>query len=370
MSRARLWIWFVLLAASTAVGASWQVAGPGHAWSFPRDHHAMPEYRSEWWYLTGVLTAAGSDRPTHGVQVTIFRLGLDPDMPPWQSDWAARDLVMGHLTVSDLAAERHLFSEVLVRAGPGRGGFPAAPDSTVAWVRAPTGSPGRWTLARTASGFAVRAHDQRQGLVVDLDLATAAAPVFQGPGGYSVKDAATGAGSLYYSYPRLEATGLVAAGGDTVEVGGRVWFDREVFTSQLAARHEGWDWLGLRLDDGRSLMAFALRDTTGRRDTTHATLVEADGRVRWLSPGPDLLTPSRWWTSPETGARYPVGWRVTLPEADLVLDLEATFAAQENVGRRSGTVYWEGVVSGRTPQGVGCSGYLEMTGYAGGALPF
>lgn len=363
-------LWCAAVAA-TAPDAGWKVAGPGHQWTFPDDHHAMPAYRSEWWYLTGVLTAEGHQAPTHGFQVTLFRLGLMPDPPPWQSDWSARDLVLGHLTVSDLAARQHLFSEVLVRAGPGRGGFPSAPDSVLAWVRAPTGSTGRWVLTRTDQGFGVRAHDDRKGLRVALDLVAAAAPVFQGPEGFSVKDAAAGTGSLYYSFPRLEASGLVAVGGDSLAVAGQVWFDREVFTSQLAARHQGWDWFGLRLDDGRSLMAFALRDTSGVRDVNHATLVEADGRTRWLSPTASMLTPRTWWTSEATGARYPVAWTLALDDVGLTIDLEAVFPAQENVGRRSGIVYWEGVVTGRTASGVGVQGYLEMTGGgAGGTLPF
>lgn len=362
--------WWAVAAGADPDG-QWRTAGPGHVWSFPDDHHAMPGYRSEWWYLTGVLAAAGQAEPTHGVQVTFFRLGLMPEMPPWRSDWSTRDLVLGHLAVSDLEAGRHLFSEVLVRAGPGRGGFPAAPDPTLAWVRAPTGSDGRWVLSRRDDGFGVRAHDDRQGVRVVLDLVASGPPVFQGPGGFSVKDAEAGAGSLYYSFPRLEATGVIAAGGDSLSVAGQVWFDREVFTSQLAPRHQGWDWLGLRLDDGRSLMAFALRDTAGRRDVNHATLIEADGRTRWLTPSERMLTPRAWWTSDVTGARYPVGWSVQLEEADLVLELEAALPAQENVGRRSGITYWEGMVSGRTSDGVGVRGYLEMTGYGGrGALPF
>jgi predicted secreted hydrolase len=358
-------------AAAAEPDAGWKAAGPGHQWVFPGDHHAMPAYRSEWWYLTGVLTAEGHQAPTHGFQVTIFRLGLMPDPPSWQSDWSARDLVLGHLTVSDLAARQHLFSEVLVRAGPGRGGFPAAPDTVLAWVRAPTGSDGRWVLTRTDQGFRVRAHDDRKGLRVALDLVADGPPVFQGPEGFSVKDAEAGTGSLYYSFPRLAAAGLVAVGGDSLAVAGQVWFDREVFTSQLASRHQGWDWFGLRLDDGRSLMAFALRDTSGRRDVNHATLVEADGRTRWLSPTPSMLTPRTWWASEATGARYPVAWTLTLDDVGLAMDLEAVFPAQENVGRRSGIVYWEGMVTGQTESGVGVRGYLEMTGGGGGgALPF
>jgi predicted secreted hydrolase len=361
-----------LLVATIAIAADdeWIAAGPDHDWSFPDDHHAMPEYRSEWWYLTGQVATAGEATPRFGLQLTIFRLGLTPELAAWQSDWNARDLVLGHLAVSDLASGRHVFSEVLTRAGPDRGGFPAPPDSVLAWVRAPAGTDGRWEIVRRGDGFAVRGRDARREVGLELSLTPERPPVLQGPGGFNVKDPTAGTGSLYYSFTRLRTTGRLALGGEVFEVAGRCWFDREVFTSQLASRHTGWDWLGLQLDDGRDLMAYALRDTSGRVDVTHATLVGPDGSVRWFDPDPGFMQPTDWWTSPQTGARYPVAWRLELPSADLSIQLTARGRAQENVGPRSGIVYWEGAVSGTTDRGVGCRGYVELTGYGGGPLPY
>jgi predicted secreted hydrolase len=367
----------VLLAAGLLPGAvpaaagDWRVAGPDHAWSFPRDHHARPEYRSEWWYVTGLLRAGGATEPTHGYQFTVFRLGVTPGAPGWDSDWTARDLLLGHVAVTDLRTGDHLFREVLTRPGPGRGGFPAVEaDTVLAWNRAPAGTAGRWQLARTAAGgFAIDATDRGAGLVLELDLVPTRGRVFQGPDGYSVKDPGSGAGSLYYSYPRLRSSGRLAAGGDTLAVSGWSWMDREIFTSQLAARHQGWDWLSLRLSDGRDLMVFALRDTTGAPDVAHATVVSSDGEVRWLDPGPRALEPTRHWTSAETGARYPVAWRVRVPEAGIDLIVEAFADAQENVGPRSGVIYWEGAVRASGPGNLRGEGYLEMTGYGPDGRP-
>ncbi len=352
----------VLFGLSGAAGASgWAVADSNHVWEFPRDHHAHPGFRSEWWYVTGQITAAGAAAPTHGFQVTIFRLGLTPDDPAWNSDWSVRELVLGHAAITDLRDGRHLFSEVLTRPGPGRGGFPAPGDSVLAWCRAPAGTDGTWSFRlRGDDGFAVTARDRGQGLLVDLVLEPERPRIFQGPNGYSAKDPASGAGSLYYSYTRLRATGLVAAGADTVRATGRAWLDREIFTSQLADRHRGWDWLSLQLADGRDLMVFVLRDQDQRADVARATLVDADGAERWLDLPRDALQPRRWWTSPVTGARYPIGWNLRVPAAGIDLELEALVDDQENVGSRSGVTYWEGAVQ---VVGGGGSGYVEMTGY-------
>jgi predicted secreted hydrolase len=345
---------------------AWRRAGPDHDWQFPRDHHAHPDYRSEWWYVTGQLTTtdASGGEPTHGFQFTIFRLGVVAQPPPWQSDWIARDLVLGHAAVTDLRTGRHLFSEVLTRTGPQRGGFPAPGQDLLAWCRGPAGTPQRWEMRLHEDGFAIAAHDASQGLVLDLVLRPERPRIFQGPGGHSVKDAREGTGSLYYSYTRLVARGLLAAGGDTLAVGGRAWLDREIFTSQLADRHRGWDWLSLQLDDGRDVMVFILRRQDNTPDTARATVVEADGTVRWLEPSLDVLTPLRHWTSPRTGASYPIAWRLRLPEAGLDRELAAVVPAQENVGERSGVVYWEGAVAGE-----GARGYVELTGYLEAARP-
>jgi predicted secreted hydrolase len=349
---------------------AWRHAGPGHSWQFPRDHHAHPEYRSEWWYVTGQLVSGAEGVadapivPTHGFQVTLFRLGIVPEMPPWDSGWTARDLVLGHAAVTDLRTGRHLFSEVLTRTGPGRGGFPAVGDSVLAWCRGPAGTEGRWSVRLHGDGFAVTAVDARQGLLLDLQLAPERPLVFQGPEGYSVKDPQAGTGSLYYSYTRLAARGRLAAGADTLSAVGRAWLDREIFTSQLAAHHRGWDWLSLQFDDGRDVMVFVLRRADNTPDLARATVVAPGGEVRWLQPQPEALQPVQHWTSPRTGARYPVAWRLQLPEAGIDLELRALAHAQENVGERSGVVYWEGAVAG-----PGCRGYVEMTGYLQDARP-
>jgi predicted secreted hydrolase len=353
--------------ANAADAAGWAVADSTHAWSFPRDHHAHRDYRSEWWYVTGQLAAPGAGEPTHGFQLTFFRLGLSPDDPGWRSDWAARELLLAHAAVTEFASGRHLFAEVLTRPGPGRGGFPAAGDSVLAWSRGPAGTADRWSFRRRAGdGFAITARDDHQGLLIDLVLRPERPRIFQGPGGYSAKDPQAGAGSLYYSYPRLEASGRVAAGADTTAVSGRAWLDREIFTSQLAARHRGWDWLSLQLADGRDLMVFVLRDQDQAPDLARATLVTATGEVRWLDAPLDVLEPRRWWTSPRSGARYPVAWRLRLPAAGIALDLEAVVEDQENLGPRSGIAYWEGAVQAGQKA---ARGYVELTGYGSGGAP-
>ena len=45
----------------------------------------------------------------------------------------------------------------------------------------------------------------------------------------------------------------------------------------------GWDWFGLRLEDGRDLMLYQLRTKGGTVDYGKGTLVSPGGEVRYLN---------------------------------------------------------------------------------------
>ena len=117
------------------------------------------------------------------------------------------------------------------------------------------------------------------------------------------------------------------------------------------------------------LMVYRLK----RRDGSYnpnatGTLVLADGSTVPLAKGVYTIEPTGSWSSPHTGATYPMGWRIAVPERGLDLRVEALFEDQEMLKQRTtGTAYWEGAVrasgtsGGRPVSGVG---YVEMVGYA------
>lgn len=370
--------------AATKPADAWLRAAPGHAWSFPRDHYAHPGYRTEWWYLTGHLDLAGAPAGTEpcGFQFTIFRIGLDPAWEPAAapadsaaSAWRAANLIMGHAAVTDPAAGNHEFSEVLWRAAGGLGGFGVPGDTLLAWCLAPPGTPGTWSVALDQGAFTVRARDDRRDLGFDLRCATPREPLLQGAGGFSPKDATGQVGSLYYSLPRLEVTGTLRRDGRDVAVTGRAWLDREVFTSTLGAGQVGWDWVSLQLDDGRDLMLYRLRAPDGRIDFALGTLAGPGAPPVPLPAGTWTLEPLATWTSPATGAAYPVDWRLRVPGQAIDLELRAVLADQENVSARTGVHYWEGSVRAVAPPGSPAAGrrlgrgFVELTGYGQGSRP-
>ena len=320
--------------------------------SFPSDHGPHADFRTEWWYYTGNLrTAAGRH---FGFQLTFFRIALAPGVVVRASAWATRQLYVAHFAVTDTAGGRfHAFSRAS-REALGLSGASAAPFRV--WLEG-------WSAEGDGSSARLRASDGD--VALDLELSAAKPSIAQGDRGLSRKGPEPGNASFYYSFTRMPARGVVRLGPETLEVSGEAWMDREWSTSALGHGVEGWDWFALQLDDGRELMFYLLRRRDGAIDPFSAgTLVAADGTARALEPGDVRVETLAHWTSPRSGVRYPARWRLSVPSAELRLEVEPRLADQElSVGTR----YWEGavVVAGSAgDRAVAGQGYVELVGYA------
>ena len=349
----------------------WKPARPDYAWSFPRDHWARTGFRTEWWYFTGHLQTGGETLRRFGYQFTFFRVGLQPTSPPLDSAWTARDVIMGHAAVTDLANQRHLFAEILYRATPLLGEFGDGSSPLIAWSRPPPGSSGRWSLHWNGEGFDIDASDESQGFSFRLATRGTKGPIFQGPNGYSIKGGEDGAASQYYSFTRMATRGRVSIGGEEHAVEGVSWMDKEFGSNQLGARQIGWDWFSLQLEDGRDLMLYLLRDRRNQVDFAHGTLISKEGRTLYLESGEWSVRSTGGWTSPHSGARYPAGWQVRVPDEGLDLVVTPEAPDSENVSRiLPGLAYWEGPVRVETSRGIRLGqGYVELTGYAERSRP-
>ncbi|HEV8471227.1 MAG TPA: lipocalin-like domain-containing protein [Methylomirabilota bacterium] len=319
--------------------------------SFPEDHGPHPDFRTEWWYYTGNLkTAAGRHV---GFQLTFFRVALAPPSEPRASAWATRQLYFAHFAVTDTMNARFHAASRVSRGALGLAGAAAAPFRV--WVES-------WSAEGAGASPRLSARDGD--VALDLELSATKPVVLQGDRGLSRKGAEPGNASLYYSFTRMPATGIVRLGAETLAVSGEAWMDREWSTSGLAAGVVGWDWFAVQLNDGREVMVYLLRRRDGTVDPFSAgTLVAADGSVRRLEAGDVQVETLAHWTSAKSGVRYPARWRLSVPAADLRLQLEPWLADQE---LRVGPRYWEGAVkvAGSTAGGpIAGQGYVELVGY-------
>ena len=343
--------------------SAWKAADPGYALSFPRDHAAHTDHRIEWWYYTGNLRAADGRR--FGYQLTFFRFGVDRQ-PVNPSRWAVRDLYMAHFAVTDVEGGTHQVAERLNRAGIGWAG--ASTETLHVWNDG-------WAAILEEGGN--RAHlltaaGDGGGLALDLRLDPGGPPVPHGVNGFSQKGAEIGNASHYYSVTRMRTTGRLVVAGETFDVEGLSWMDHEFGTSFLEPAQAGWDWFSIQLDDGTDLMVYVMRRIDGARDPRSSGTLVSPAGVSRLQVDDYRLTPGRRWTSPGSGAAYPVTWRIEIPLHGLDLEVTAAVDAQElETGQSTGVTYWEGAIDVRGSRAgvpVTGAGYLEMTGYAGAPM--
>ncbi len=337
--------------------------------AFPRDHGGHPDYRTEWWYLTGWLrTTMGR---AIGFQLTFFRSRtVHPDANP--SRFAPRQLLFSHAALSIDGTQRVIHADQVARTGFADAVF-SETDTALTL--------NRWALDRQSIGNP--AIDHYRGLIAAADwrlsfqARTDRPPVLRGNAGLSAKGPGKEQASHYYSRPHLN---VVASLGLSKALLGRVgqqgiadlateqsltgqaWLDHEWSSSLLMEGAVGWDWLGLHLDSGESWMLFRIRDGQGKALFTETDRRDHRGRRRAESRA------ARWevirhWQSPHSGAHYPVEIRLHL--GDESVQIQPMMDDQEIDARAStGGFYWEGAVRViRDAKEVG-RGYLELTGYA------
>ena len=338
----------------------WKQALPGYHFDFSRDHASHPEYKIEWWYYTGNLTAKDGHR--FGYQLTFFRVGVDKQ-PQNPSRWAVRDLYMAHLAVTDIDDQQFKYAEKLNRAGIGWAG--AELNVYRVWNE-------DWEAKHDdAKRTLLKAFDD--GFGIEFALEPGKTPTIHGADGVSQKGAQLGNASHYYSQTRMPTRGVIVMNGQRFDVTGDSWMDHEFGTSFLEKEQKGWDWFALQLDDGTDLMLYQFRRKDGALDShTSGTLIDGAGKATKLAANDFTLEPLQTWRSPQTKAPYPIQWRVKIPSRKLELDVTATMENQELITNSStGVSYWEGAIvlagthNGRATKG---RGYLEMTGYAGAAM--
>jgi predicted secreted hydrolase len=363
----RLGQWF-----DSASSAGFAAASEPRAFVFPRDHGPHPDFQHEWWYLSGQLDGERGER--FGFELTFFRFALAPAVrarplatavgrTPAEgalSAWRANTIYMAHFAVTDMARQRFRFEQKLERAALGLAGAQTQPLRVWAddWFLAadePSAAPraGRWRL-----------HAMQSGYELELTLEPESAPVPEGDAGLSRKSDEPSAASYYYSLPRLAAQGRLLRDREPLALRGEAWLDREWGSGGLGPQQAGWDWFALQLDDGNSLMFYALRDRDGRRDVHSAgSWITAGGERRALSDAEVAIAVTDTWRS-RSGERYPAGWRLRVPALALELSVRPLLADQE---LQTTPRYWEGAVEvsgARAERRVGGRGYVELVGYA------
>ena len=324
--------------------------------AFPRDHAPHDGFRNEWWHFNGNVATEEGQR--YGFQATFFRIALTPPATAIRgrpSRWAAHQVWMAHVALTDSHRRQHFAHERFAREAMSLAGAASPPSPFKLWL-------GDWQVAAPCAGCPWRLRARTDDFDLDLTLSPQVSPTLQGEDGLSRKSAESGNASYYYSISRIATHGTLRLGGQAQPqtVSGLSWFDREWSSSALAPDQAGWDWFALQLQDGADLMFYRLRDHAGHTDPHSAGSIRfADLPPETLRAGDVALTPLRWWRN-SGGVDYPVAWELEIAPLKRRWRVEAVVDAQEMA---LAVRYWEGMVVVREAGRVIGRGYLEMTGY-------
>ena len=355
---------------------------------FPQDHLAHPEFKHEWWYLTGNLSTSTGDRM--GYQLTLFRIGLKPEEKiiktkdyvssvtepsdtQRQSNWRSNHIYMGHLAITDVTNQKFYHYEKFSRGVMGLAGSELIKTGIQQQNGAEATAINIWLEDWTISShgettFPLSVKAKKGDVAIELTLDPVKPVVYHGYEGLSQRGRKQGNASYYYSITRLDSKGKISIKDQTFNVTGSSWFDREWSTSTLEKQQVGWDWFALQLNDGRDFMFYKLRRNDNSMDRySNGTIVYKNGETQYLNVEDVDLEETDFWQSPHSNVSYPSAWKIKIPKENLELTVEPFMLDQEN----NLTVrYWEGTVkvtgiqhNDRNKEQVSGFGYVELAGY-------
>ncbi|MCB1770775.1 MAG: hypothetical protein KDJ31_13925 [Candidatus Competibacteraceae bacterium] len=295
----------------------------------PEDDAPHPHYM-EWWYYSGHLW--GSDQRRYSFHYALFVIN---SLATW---------TVAHASFLDQASGRHYTAQRRTAGKP------------------TTDRPGQfafqlgdWRMAGGDGRDTLQVNDPK--FTLNLSLESREPPVLQG--GTGLLDFQQAGSSYYYSRPRMRATGMAGLPGQMQQVTGQVWFDHQWGDFRPAAL--GWNWFALQLDNGANVMLYDLFDRNGKTVLRSGTYT-LHGETVVLTDADFRLAATGQWTSPQTGATYPMGWTIVLPAQGINVTVTPVIKNSEFDGRTTSyLVYWEGAVtiSGSHP-GLG---FVELSGY-------
>jgi len=253
----------------------------------------------------------------------------------------------------------------------------------------------------SAGNYLVHCQCEAKGISLTLKLQPLKQPMRQAHDGI-VKIGLKQDTMFYYYIPRNACTGTITVNKQTHNVEGEAWYDHE-FGGQIKAKTsseraaeqaakaaaaaaassngkgaEGpapaksgyaWNWLSCQLSDGSDITATNLIDTATNQVEDNFAIVTGPAtngtaeRTEYLEME---LRGSKTWHSIRTTNDYPTLWHLSIPAAEIELEVRALFDNQEVITLISKPAFWEGRVDLKgTMKGkpITGKGFVERHGF-------
>lgn len=188
-----------------------------------------------------------------------------------------------------------------------------------------------------------------------------------------------------YSLPACKTTGAITIDGETYEVDGISWYDRQ-WQNKLPAIPKAaikpvneiikrlpkkgemtlpvWGWMDINLENGDFVSAWFAQEKDG--ENCWATVMHPDGAQRCVKLEPVVSQAADHWISQNSGASYPMTYKIQCKELEMDLtvrtvvnDQELYFSEIALFNHYEGASTVEGIYQGQPMKGY-C--YVEMIG--------
>lgn len=175
------------------------------------------------------------------------------------------------------------------------------------------------------------------------------------PEGYPIFNGGTGMFHMVnldifqYSVPHCKTNGTLVLNGETYEMDGMTWFDRQwqIPTPKLSTlgkkvmgwavktfmdggrkmKFPSWGWMDINLDNGDILSVWFPVEKDG--EDCWATVMHPDGTQKKVTLNPVIGQAENWWKSSDSEYAYPTKYHVQCPELDADLTVVCVPREQE-----------------------------------------
>ncbi len=324
---------------------------------FPADHGPHNNFRTEWWYFTGNLSAP--DGRKFGYEFTVFRNASTFNSIKRKSDFEKDQVYMAHFAVSDIKNQKFYYKEKIASGESDDAGVSSEPFKIKVIDWTVDGNYPDKNYYRP--NFQINASTQNYS--ISLILQSDKPLVLQGDNGISRKGTGKDEYSNYYSITRLTTGGTITIGKTQYKVTGSSWFDREWTNSTVTRNDIGWDWFALQLKNDTEIMYYNIRHRAGVANLyDYGVIIDNRGKTEKLSSRDVKLAVTGYWRN-QLSKLYPSGWILSIPKKNISLKIEPLMKDQE---LKLFVNYWEGAVSVKGQirnKEINGKGYVELTGY-------
>lgn len=194
---------------------------------------------------------------------------------------------------------------------------------------------------------------------LSLNLESKKKPLLEGGHGYV---GTPKSGSYYYSFTDMEVNGSINIKGKEIEVKGKAWMDHQWADTSYKGKKDKWTWFSFHLDNGTDIMCVEYDSLAVGRDVL-VDMIDKEGRQTQYRKA-NFIPSGKYWKSKKTKTKYPLSWKIEIPNGNIMIETEALLQDQEMIFGQIN--YWEGpmkvrvVINGENVKG---RGYMELVGY-------